>query len=220
MMHLKRIFSTNRNPLILYPHLPHVFDYSWSSPRLQIWRYVSDRTGVISMANMPLIWAFSMRNNVLIWLTGWSFSTFNCFHRWVARIATVEAIVHSFGYSVFAVLSKFRLSTWRISLMTIIPGGGTAQLYADWAEQYWWMGGIVNFTLALFDCIDDFLGYFADTIQGYCCDESAVFVFILPSTAIYLRDLSSHPHCFRSTILGLYVLVSTGLLRWITGDEG
>jgi hypothetical protein len=63
-------------------------------------RYVSDRTGIISFVNFPLIWLFGMRNNVLLWLTGWDFGTYNNFHRWVARVATVQAIVHSIGYTV------------------------------------------------------------------------------------------------------------------------
>jgi ferric-chelate reductase len=43
---------------------------------------------------------FSGRNNIFLWATGWSFSTFNTFHRHVARIAVFEAIVHSVGWSV------------------------------------------------------------------------------------------------------------------------
>lgn len=33
-------------------------------------------------------------------LTGWDFGTFNNFHRWIARIATLQAVVHSIGYTV------------------------------------------------------------------------------------------------------------------------
>ena len=74
--------------------------HSFPKPFTQAWRYVSDRTGIVSFANFPLIWLFGMRNNVLMWLTGWDFGTYNNFHRWVARVATVEAIVHSVGYTV------------------------------------------------------------------------------------------------------------------------
>lgn len=42
---------------------------------------------------------FSGRNNIFIWATGWSFSTFNIFHRNIARVATLQAIVHSIGWS-------------------------------------------------------------------------------------------------------------------------
>ncbi|RYP74410.1 hypothetical protein DL771_003077 [Monosporascus sp. 5C6A] len=83
-------------------HGYRVFPGNLYFPRVftQSWRYVSDRTGIISFANFPLIWLFGMRNNVVIWLTGWDFATYNNFHRWVARIATLEAVVHSVGYTV------------------------------------------------------------------------------------------------------------------------
>lgn len=71
----------------------------WPLISTQLWRYVSDRTGVISLANFPLIWLFGTRNNILIWVTGWGFGTYNNFHRWVARVATVQAVVHSIGYT-------------------------------------------------------------------------------------------------------------------------
>ena len=73
---------------------------SFGSETHQIWRYVSDRTGIISFANFPVIWLFGMRNNVALWLTGWDFGTYNNFHRWVARIATLQAVIHSVGYTV------------------------------------------------------------------------------------------------------------------------
>lgn len=73
---------------------------------MQILRHVSDRTGIISFANFPLIWLFGMRNNLVIWLTGWNFGTYNNFHRWLARIATAQAIVHSIGYTILILRSK------------------------------------------------------------------------------------------------------------------
>jgi ferric reductase like protein len=44
---------------------------------------------------------FSGRNNIFIWLTGWEFSVFNLFHRHIARVATLQAIIHSVSYTVF-----------------------------------------------------------------------------------------------------------------------
>src|SRR4051812_46936198 len=66
----------------------------------QIWRYLSDRTGIICYANLPILWMFSGRNNIFLWATGWEFSTFNTFHRNIARVAVIEAIIHSVGWSV------------------------------------------------------------------------------------------------------------------------
>jgi hypothetical protein len=47
-----------------------------------------------------MLWMFSERNNIFIWATGWSFSTFNTFHLNIALVATLQAVVHSVGWSV------------------------------------------------------------------------------------------------------------------------
>jgi hypothetical protein len=87
----------------------------WPQEYIQLWRYVSDRTGIISLANFPIVWIFGTRNNILIWATGWGFGTYNSFHRWVARVCTVQAIVHSIGYTimVFERRSSCKLELWQ-----------------------------------------------------------------------------------------------------------
>lgn len=77
-------------------------DYAHSWPTTtseQIWTYMTDRTGIIAVANLPILWLFAGRNNVFLWLTGWDFATFNSFHRWVSRVVTVQVIIHSIGYT-------------------------------------------------------------------------------------------------------------------------
>ncbi|KAE8342670.1 hypothetical protein BDV24DRAFT_150273 [Aspergillus arachidicola] len=74
--------------------------YGWPQISAQLLRYVADRTGILSFANIPLIWLFAGRNNVFIWATGWSFATFNLFHRHIAWIATIQAVVHTLLYLV------------------------------------------------------------------------------------------------------------------------
>ncbi|KFY04042.1 hypothetical protein V490_00012 [Pseudogymnoascus sp. VKM F-3557] len=93
--------------------------YSYSG---QLQRYIADRTGTISYANLPVLWMFSGRNNVFLWATGWSFSTFNIFHRHIARIATIQAIVHSVAYSILQA-NSFKES---------------------WTQEYWFMGGMAS----------------------------------------------------------------------------
>ncbi|KAJ5114256.1 hypothetical protein NUU61_000015 [Penicillium alfredii] len=77
----------------------------WPNITDQILRYSADRTGIMSFANIPLIWLFGGRNNILMWATGWSFATFNIFHRHVARMATVQGVVHSLLYGVIYIRS-------------------------------------------------------------------------------------------------------------------
>ncbi|KAK6709899.1 hypothetical protein SNK05_004375 [Fusarium graminearum] len=98
----------------------------------QIFRYSSDRTGIISFANFPLIWLFGMRNNLLMWLTGWDFGTYNNFHRWVARIATLQAILHSIGYSI----------------LVYLEGGWEGYIFW-WSYMFWWVGGVATIVMSL-----------------------------------------------------------------------
>ena len=91
----------------------------WDGYAFQIWRSFSDRTGYMSYANLVVFFAFGIRNNILIWLTGWEFPTFNRFHRWVARVATLEALLHSIGYTVYDLMN------------------GLENYQADFASRYW-----------------------------------------------------------------------------------
>ena len=102
------------------------FIASYSETKLQLCRYLSDRTGILAIANVPIIWLFATRNDPLLWLTGWSFATYNRFHRWVARVATLQAIAHSIGYSVYSYY---------------VGGGDYA---AEWKYRYWYTGQIVS----------------------------------------------------------------------------
>nr|XP_031857867.1 uncharacterized protein CI109_006739 [Kwoniella shandongensis]KAA5524939.1 hypothetical protein CI109_006739 [Kwoniella shandongensis] len=101
--------------------------YYPNAPGEQIARYVADRTGIMSFYNMPLLWALAGRNDVLLWLTGWSYTTMNKFHRWVAFVATMQAIAHSAAY------------TWIEREI----------LAEEAAEQYWWTGIIATICMSL-----------------------------------------------------------------------
>ncbi|KAI8674461.1 FAD-binding FR-type domain-containing protein [Fusarium keratoplasticum] len=107
-------------------------NFYFETKKRQILRYASDRTGIISFANFPLIWLFGMRNNILMWLTGWDFGTYNNFHRWVARIATVQAIIHSIGYT-----------------LLVIDEGGMEAFINWWSYTFWWTGEVATIFMSL-----------------------------------------------------------------------
>ncbi|KAI2607205.1 ferric reductase like transmembrane component-domain-containing protein [Hypoxylon fragiforme] len=64
----------------------------------QLLVYIGNRQGVLSFANIPLLVLYAGRNNILLWITNWSHSTFLLLHRWIALICTVEACLHSAVY--------------------------------------------------------------------------------------------------------------------------
>ncbi len=70
------------------------------SPQFETCEYVGNRTGTLSLVNMSIAILFAGRNNLLIALTGWSQTAFMALHRWTARVATVQAVVHSIAYTV------------------------------------------------------------------------------------------------------------------------
>ena len=69
------------------------------SQEFEICEYVGNRTGTLSLVNMSIAILFAGRNNILIALTGWSQTTFMTLHRWTARVAVVQAVVHSIVYT-------------------------------------------------------------------------------------------------------------------------
>lgn len=70
-------------------------DHSWQ-------RYVGDRTGVMAQAKIPLLILFAGRNNFLIYITGWSHSTFLHFHKVLALWMTLDSLIHSVAYTVMS----------------------------------------------------------------------------------------------------------------------
>ncbi|CAK1363296.1 unnamed protein product [Cercospora beticola] len=69
---------------------------SWFATEAQeIATYISYRTGILSFANVALLVLYAGRNNVLLWVTNWSHSTFLLLHRWIAFICALQACVHS-----------------------------------------------------------------------------------------------------------------------------
>ncbi|KAG9698940.1 hypothetical protein KCU95_g1801, partial [Aureobasidium melanogenum] len=114
----------------------HVTPNAWYVDRRhEIAAYVSNRTGILSFANLALAILFSGRNNLLILITGWSQSTMLAIHRWASRVATVQAVVHSIIYTI-----------------TYFWTGGAAAYRTEAAMPYYWWGIIATVVLCLAVC--------------------------------------------------------------------
>lgn len=98
---------------------PHPWYFS---PREETLAYVGYRTGHIGYALLPLVILFSGRNNFLLWVTNWSYSTYLLLHRWIARIFALHAIIHS------------------ITLLLCYQGTGS---YSVESKMPYWLWGIV-----------------------------------------------------------------------------
>ncbi|PHH92859.1 hypothetical protein CDD83_4281 [Cordyceps sp. RAO-2017] len=89
----------------------------WSTNQTdEMKKYVSNRHGVLSFAHLPLLALYAGRNNVLLWLTNWSRTTFLLLHRWAAFICIIHAIVHSLIYLQMAIAREGGLDFAKVSL--------------------------------------------------------------------------------------------------------
>ncbi|KAK9467087.1 ferric reductase NAD binding domain-containing protein [Lipomyces arxii] len=93
---------------------------------IQLMRYMADRTGIMAFVQTPFLILFGGRNNFLIWLTGWSFQSFMLYHRWIARVMYVNAVLHSVGYTAYG----------------LVFGKETFDSY--WGDNYWRWGAVAT----------------------------------------------------------------------------
>ncbi|OWB75087.1 hypothetical protein B5S31_g4940 [[Candida] boidinii] len=63
-------------------------------------RLLADRTGIISFAHIPLLIAFAGRNNILCWVTGFNYASFIQFHKVLASMMFLDAMIHSVAYTI------------------------------------------------------------------------------------------------------------------------
>lgn len=94
--------------------------------------YVGNRAGVLSFANMALAILFSGRNNPLLYFSSWDQTTQIIFHRWSARVAIVQAVIHSIVYTADYCYLK-----------------GDNVYYAEAAKPYFWWGIIATTAMGL-----------------------------------------------------------------------
>ena len=71
---------------------PHAW---YTTQSKEILAYIFYRTGTLAFVLIPLLILFSSRNNILLWITNWSHSTFLLLHRWVARIFALQVLLHT-----------------------------------------------------------------------------------------------------------------------------
>ena len=57
--------------------------------------YFGNRCGLLSLTNFMILALMAGRNNILLYITNWSHSTYLLLHRWVAYCCILEAVLHS-----------------------------------------------------------------------------------------------------------------------------
>ncbi|KAE8314420.1 ferric reductase like transmembrane component-domain-containing protein [Aspergillus transmontanensis] len=133
----------------------------YTSNRVEILTYVSNRAGILSFANIPLLVLYSSRNNILLWLTNWSHSTFLLLHRWIAAICVIEACLHSAIYlQIYSAkdehASESQCAYWywgivaTLAMVVIVPGS-MLQVRRQFYE-FFLAWHVIFFLLAMVGC--------------------------------------------------------------------
>ncbi|OAA60317.1 serine/threonine-protein kinase [Niveomyces insectorum RCEF 264] len=154
----------------------------WDYSASQIWRGIADRTGTMSYGNIPILWMFSGRNNIFIWLTGWSFGTFNMFHRHVARMATLQAIFHSIGWTGYYYAEHF------------------GNYYRSDYQEFWFTIGVVATVVMSFIILFSFsyfrTKFYENFLLVHIVLSVLLIVFLYYHTSIYDLDQYNYPFLF------------------------
>jgi len=82
--------------LLLTPYAINQPQASFMSTDMQTLSIVGNRAGVMAMGNVVALVLFSARNNVLLYITDWSYSTYLLLHRWLGYWSIFHTVLHSF----------------------------------------------------------------------------------------------------------------------------
>lgn len=123
---------------------------------LSLIRFTAVRTGVVCTILVPLLLLFGGRNNFLMWLTRWKYSTFVAYHRWIGRWVVLMAFIHTICYTRYYLINgnykTQMIRTYVIwGLVAVISGSlilfqGLLYLRRRWYEVFF----LVHILLAVF----------------------------------------------------------------------
>lgn len=149
-------------------------------------RYVADRAGIMATQLTPLFILIGGRNNFLQWLTRWHFSVFITYHRWIARVVVLLAVIHSINYTELYVIRGVYKRRWKAlwfnhGVLATMCGGlicfqGLLFLRRRWYEVFLVVHILlaVGWVMGLYRHVEDFgyLYYMYATIAVWCADRA------------------------------------------------
>lgn len=196
----------------------------YSSTWREIIAYVLYRTGAFAYIFAPLIWLFGGRNNILLWATNWSRSTFLVLHRWVARIFTLQVLLHSIiavilykaeGTYNDAVKSPYWIWGIVATLCCVILTFGSGLYIRNYAYEFFLLKHILFSVLLIIGCwyhaydLYKYLGGYEDWLIAI----SAIWMF--DRLGRILRLVIAGPRRAKVTTLNKeYIRVDIPGIRW------
>ncbi|KAM0270866.1 hypothetical protein ACHAQH_009292 [Verticillium albo-atrum] len=96
---------------------------AWSVDNIRKLEFFANRVGILSFANLAIAILFATRNNPLVKLTGWSYSSFLLYHRWTAYLCVLQALLHSgiwLALHIHVLPKKFAQAYWTIGTLSMV----------------------------------------------------------------------------------------------------
>ncbi|CDO92875.1 unnamed protein product [Kluyveromyces dobzhanskii CBS 2104] len=109
-----------------------------SDPKVQKVLFVVDRAGIYAFAQLPVLFLFGGRNQLLEMLTGIKFRSFVVYHKWIGRFMFWDSAVHSIGYTYHAFMEDY----WKYAKNSATFQSGRFAM--------WYIGGIILFSFFFF----------------------------------------------------------------------
>ena len=97
--YINKYLPSNGTTMIILAFIAlQVFYSLWKVPlSLQMLFIFADRTSLVFVANLPLLYLFAAKNQPLKLLTGYSYESLNIFHRRLGEMMCLFALLHSVG---------------------------------------------------------------------------------------------------------------------------
>ncbi|KAI0020660.1 putative FAD binding protein [Xylariomycetidae sp. FL0641] len=113
--------------LYVISNFAYMFLLSWQRKNaFSIAAEMRGRSGTLSVVNMVPLIILAGRNNPLIALLHVSFDTYNLLHRWIGRMAVLEAVIHTCSWLYVQVASGGWDSVWGRTLRESFVASGFA----------------------------------------------------------------------------------------------
>jgi ferric reductase like protein len=205
--------------------LPHAW---YANMWQEVVAFVFYRTGVFGFVLLPLLILFSSRNNMLLWLTNWSHSTYILLHRWVARIFTLFVLLHSIlavllwkAYGTFEATEKETFWVWGIvaTLCVVILAVASGLYVRQFMYEFFLLSHIILSIFVIIGCFYHIYEWTGVSLTwGYeTWIYVAIVVWFFDRLVRVLRILRSGLRRSKVTDLGGgYVRVDIPGLRWGT----
>lgn len=151
--------------------------------RMQIARYVGDRSAIVTCFIVIPTFLFAGRNNFLMWLTGWKMSTFYAFHKWLARMAIFSAFVHT--------ITMFEVMHWTHSIPEI-------------KTESWWRWGAVAMVAGAVILFQTFSYIRAKVYDIFLFFHIILAVFWLIGMWIHIKDLTVGQYAYATAAVWVF----------------